>query len=183
MGSVDGLWRWALLKLNTFPRFSLGFRLGSSGFLGFFQHFFKMRRNKCRKRKYAALTSQASTAFPTYRTAFQNQQLSTHRRQQAGPPLYFYLSSSTLCYIKLFHSSVVSKLINSGSKLRPKKYQHSGDKERGRRCVGLSWYTKLCNIRLRLHLWLSPFIFVAQYCWHSLIYKCEIAGSLLRSKK
>ena len=33
---------------------------------------------------------------------------------------------------------VVSKLINSGSKFRPKKYQYSGDKERGRHCVGLS---------------------------------------------
>ena len=33
---------------------------------------------------------------------------------------------------------VVSKLINSGSKFKPKKYQYSGDKERGRHCVGLS---------------------------------------------
>ena len=32
-----------------------------------------MRRNKCRKRKYTALTSQVSTAFTTYRTTFQNQ--------------------------------------------------------------------------------------------------------------
>ena len=78
---------------------------------------------------------------------------------------------------------VISKFRNSGSKFGPTKYQYSGVKERGRRYVGLSWYTKLRNIHLRLHLWFSPFISPAQYCWHSLIYKWEITRSLLRSEK